>query len=165
MKLEKLTVLVIEDTSPMRELLRSVLEAIGVGNVYTASDGEQGLNILQNQSIDIVLVDWEMPNLSGVDFVRNVRRNSMISDRHLPIIMCSGYAARERILEARDAGITEYMIKPFRAEDIAKRLEAVIKRPRDFIESGDFAGPDRRRKKDAGYKGPLRRKEDKEDPF
>jgi DNA-binding NtrC family response regulator len=73
----------------------------------------------------------------------------------------TGYNSLERVKIARDAGVTEFLIKPFKATDVAKRIEHVINHPRDFVSTADFFGPDRRRKIDKNYNGPKRRKEDK----
>jgi DNA-binding response OmpR family regulator len=77
----------------------------------------------------------------------------------VPIIMMTGYSAQPRVIDARDQGVTEFLVKPFSASDLAKRIAYVINRPRDFVDSKKFFGPSRRRKRDE-YSGPERRKDD-----
>ncbi len=159
---EKLSVLVVEDTLPMLRLVEAVLETLGVGKIYCATGGEEGFRIFQSEAPDIVLVDWHMEPMHGPDLVREIRLNPSSRNRMVPIIMLTGYNAQPRITLARDIGVTEYLAKPFSAEDLARRVAYVINRPRDFIDnSPDFFGPDRRRIKHAAYKGPKKRKADK----
>jgi DNA-binding NtrC family response regulator len=75
--------------------------------------------------------------------------------------MVTGYSAMPRVAEARDTGATEFLVKPFSANDLAKRIAHVINKPRDFIDSNEYFGPDRRRRKADDYIGPLRREEDR----
>ena len=77
-----------------------------------------------------------------------------------PVILVTGYSALSRVAEARDAGVTEFLVKPFSANDLAKRIAYVINKPRDFIDCTGYFGPDRRRRKNPDYKGPFRREED-----
>ena len=79
----------------------------------------------------------------------------------VPIIMMTGYSAMPRVSEARDCGATEFLVKPFSANDMARRIAYVINKPRDFIETEDFFGPDRRRRKIDNYRGPRRRDDDR----
>jgi DNA-binding NtrC family response regulator len=81
----------------------------------------------------------------------------------VPIVLVTGYSALIRVAQARDAGVTEFMVKPFSANDMAKRIAYVINKPRDFVDAKDYFGPDRRRRKDPGYRGSMRRQDDKKD--
>lgn len=160
-KFEKLSVLVVEDTAPMRKLVISVLETLGVGKVFTAADGDEGFNLFCQQNPDIVIADWHMLPVSGIELVRQIRQHPGSPNKMVPIIMMTGYSAMPRVSEARDCGATEFLVKPFSANDMARRIAYVINKPRDFIETVDFFGPDRRRRKIEDYKGPQRRKDDK----
>lgn len=157
----KLSLLVVEDTVPMRKLIVSVLETLGAGLVYSADDGEKGFEIFKKQSPDIVIADWHMMPMTGIELTREIRKNPLSPNRLAPVILVTGYSALARVAQARDAGVTEFMVKPFSANDIAKRLAYVINKPRDFIECTDYFGPDRRRKKADDYGGPRRRGEDR----
>lgn len=157
---KKLSVLVVEDTAPMRELIVSVLETLGVGRITTASDGDRGFAAFCTNKPDIVIADWHMEPVNGIDLTLRIRKDTASPNRMVPVILVTGYSALIRVAHARDAGVTEFMVKPFSASDLAKRIAYVINKPRDFIDSADYFGPDRRRRKDPGYRGTLRRKED-----
>ena len=160
---KKLSVLVVEDTAPMRELIVSVLETLGIGRIYTAADGEKGFDTFCRKQPDIVIADWHMEPLNGIELTLKIRKDSQSPNRMVPVILVTGYSALIRVAQARDAGVTEFMVKPFSANDMAKRIAYVINKPRDFIESTDYFGPDRRRRRDPTYRGPMRRHDDKDD--
>ena len=147
LKLNKISILVIEDNLPMRKLVNAVLQSLGVTKIYFAGDGEQGYNEYKQHHPDIILTDWLMEPVNGTEFVRMVRTLPDSPNRVVPIIMMTGYNASARVLQARDEGVTEFLIKPFTAADLAKRIAYVINRPRDFIINAEsYSGPDRRRK-------------------
>ena len=157
-KFEKLSVLVVEDTIPMRKLVISVLDTLGIGRIFTANDGEAGFDIFRRENPDIVLTDWHMIPVNGLELVKLIRNSPQSPNRMVPIIMMTGYSAMPRVSNARDSGATEFLVKPFSAQDLAKRIAYVINKPRDFIDASDFFGPDRRRRIDEKYKGPDRRR-------
>lgn len=156
----KLRVLVVEDTMPMRNLFVEVLKSLEVRDIHVASNGEQAFEMFQKDNHDIILTDWVMEPMDGLELSKEVRTNSLSPNRTVPVILITGYSAWSRVEDARDVGVTEFLIKPFTAKDIARRIAYVITNPRDFIEAPGFFGPDRRRRKDASYSGPLRREED-----
>lgn len=159
-KFEKLSILVVEDTVPMQKLVTSVLETLGVGRVWTASDGQAGFEMFCNENPDIVITDWHMIPVSGIELVNQIRRSDMSPNKMVPVIMMTGYSALPRVAEARDEGTTEFLVKPFSANDLARRIAYVINKPRDFVDSEDFFGPDRRRRVVENYQGPRRRSTD-----
>lgn len=153
-----LSVLVVEDSASMRSLVGGILQTMGISNVSVASEGARGWDVFQRENSDIVICDWLMTHgMDGISFTRKIRRDPLSVQRTVPIIMMSGYGARKRVLEARDAGVTEFLAKPFTAEELIKRINYVIERPRDFVQCATFIGPDRRRRKDPEYQGPPRR--------
>ncbi|MFK7839576.1 MAG: response regulator [Bdellovibrionales bacterium] len=154
---ERLSVLIVEDTAPMRKLVTSVLETLGVGNISTASDGEEGYSKFAENNPDIVIIDWHMLPMSGIELVDKIRKDKSSPNKMVPIVMMTGYSALPRVAEARDTGATEFLVKPFSANDLARRIAYVINKPRDFIETADYFGPDRRRRVVPDYKGPKRR--------
>lgn len=160
-KFENLSVLVVEDTLPMRKIIHAVLMTLGVGNIYNADGGEEGFRSFVKHNQDIIITDWHMPKSSGLELIKMVRRSANSPNRFVPIIMMTGYSAFPRVSEARDTGVTEFLVKPFTADDLAKRVAHVINKPRDFIESKNYFGPDRRRRKDDDYQGTERRKRPK----
>lgn len=145
----------------MRELVCSVLDTLGVGRVYTAENGEQGFTVFCNKEPDIVITDWLMLPVSGIELVEKIRRDKQSPNKTAPIIMMTGFSAMPRVAQARDYGTTEFLVKPFSANDLATRVAYVINKPRDFIKSEKYFGPDRRRLKLDNYKGPFRRETDR----
>ena len=160
---QKLGILVVEDTEPMRNLMVSVLGTLGVGKVFTASNGALGFDLFCRENPDIVITDWHMEPVSGLELVEKIRGHSRSPNKTVPIIMMSGYSAFPRIFKARDTGVTEFLVKPFSASDLARRLAYVINKPRDFVQAPDYFGPDRRRRLDAEYAGEKKRAMDERD--
>ena len=157
---QRLSVLLVEDTPPMQKLVTSVLDTLGVGTVHKSLDGDSGYNLFKAENPDIVITDWHMEPTSGIDLVRRIRKERDSPNKMVPIIMMTGYSAMPRVAEARDNGTTEFLVKPFSANDLARRIAYVINKPRDFIETPDYFGPDRRRRITENYKGPFKRAED-----
>lgn len=158
MGLSALQILVIDDNPQMRAVVGAVLRAAGVGQVVYASDGRRGLDALQSHPIDVVYVDLEMPVMNGLQFIAAARALPPPL-RYVPIVMLTGHSFGPSVLEARDAGMSEFLAKPVTARSILLRLEQVIFRPRPFVVAPRYVGPDRRRRS-AGYAGPLRRRAD-----
>jgi CheY-like chemotaxis protein len=156
-RFNNLSVLVVEDTAPMRKLIISVLDTLDVGKIYEADSGEKGFEEFRRHSPDIVIADWHMAPVNGIQLTQEIRNNPMSTDRMTPVILVTGYSALGRVSEARDAGVTEFLVKPFSANDLAKRLAYVINKPRDFIDSRQYFGPDRRRRENPEFAGPDRR--------
>jgi len=149
--------MIVEDNPFMRNILKLLLRSYNVRDMKEANDGSQAFKELQGYKPDIILVDWEMQPLDGLDFARLVRTGEDSPDRFVPMIMVSGYSETTRIFEARDAGINEYLVKPISAQTLFSRIRAVIERPRPFIEIDSYFGPDRRRRQDENYRGEERR--------
>ncbi|MFN3700693.1 MAG: response regulator [Alphaproteobacteria bacterium] len=160
-KFDRLSVLIAEDTVPMSKLVTSVLETLGVGTIYVANDGEKAFDIFCRENPDILIADWHMVPLNGIELVKIIRQSPLSPNKMAPIIMMTGYSALPRVSEARDMGATEFLVKPFSANDLARRIAYVINKPRDFVETEDFFGPDRRRRIADNYNGPKRRYADK----
>ncbi len=160
--LSKISILVIEDMEPMRRLMVDILKSLGVGTVYSAAEGEKGYSMFAIKKPDIIITDWHMPEMDGLELLEKIRKDPKSPNRTIPIIMISGYCAPSRISKARDLGTTEFLVKPFSSDDLAKRLSHIINAPRDFIITSNFVGPDRRRKDDATFYGKTTRKKDTE---
>lgn len=156
----KLKVLVVEDIIPMRKLFVSVLKTLGVGSIEEAANGEEAFKKFSKNNHDIILSDWMMEPGDGLELTHKIRHSAESPNKMAPIILITGYSAWSRVESARDSGVTEFLIKPFTANDIAKRLAYVITSPRDFIEIPSFFGPDRRRRTDPTFNGPYQRLED-----
>lgn len=154
---DDIRVLVAEDNAFYAELLRLMLRAWGVRNLTVTDDGIGAFQKYKNGDFDIVLTDYAMEPISGIELLKLIRTSPESPDRAIPVIVVSGYTERERIEVARDAGATEIMAKPITPKDLAGRLESIIDRPRPFIETVDFFGPDRRRHVDINFSAAERR--------
>jgi len=158
--LQSLQILLVDDNPYMRAITSAVLQSAGVRKVREASDGAAGLETLREHAIDLAIVDFNMFPLDGVEFTRLVRNSPDSVNPFLPIIMMTGHSEKSRVYEARDAGVTEFVVKPITAKSILDRIQAVIYRPRPFVKTDGYFGPDRRRTSASNYKGPLRRSTD-----
>lgn len=162
--MHRISVLVVEDNQPMLDIAKSLLLTFGVGHVIGASDGEMGFKRFCEYNPDIVLADWMMKPMDGMSFTRMIRNNEHSPNPYVPVILMTGFSERRRVLQARDAGVTEFLVKPFNARDLYKRIAQVIERPRQFVRSENFFGPDRRRLRPGAeprqYPGPYRREND-----
>jgi CheY-like chemotaxis protein len=143
--LRSVRALVIDDSKCMRDLLKCVLENLGIGTVATAADGRAGFAELRSMTPDIVFVDWMMEGLDGIEFTKMVRASPESPNPYLPIIMVTGHTEAHRIRFARDLGITEFLAKPVSARSVYQRIYSVVEHPRPFIRSKTYFGPDRRR--------------------
>lgn len=155
-------ILIAEDDPDLSYLLRQVLLALGFRNLTVTMSGRAALDrALGNQQFDLILTDWEMKPMSGIEFVRNLRQLAAPANRYAPVIMLTGRTSREDVKRARDVGITEFLAKPFAASDLLKRIQSVVKNPRQFVIADQYSGPDRRRKTAAPPDGRKKRLEDR----
>jgi len=125
MTIDKQTVfLVVDDYEPMRKVTSSQLRSIGASSIMTANNGAEALRLLQNKRVDIVLSDWNMPVMTGLELLKAVRADKKFS--HLPFIMITAEAERYRIEEAIDAGVDDLLVKPYTAICLAERVEKAL---------------------------------------
>lgn len=155
-----LKILLIEDNQHMRSIVAAILKGSGIRNVREARDGAEGLDMLRQFPADIALVDFNMDPIDGVEFTKMLRNASDSSNPYLPVVMITGHSERSRVIQARDAGVNEFVVKPLTARALLGRLDSVIMRPRPFIRCKTYFGPDRRRTADQNYPGPFRRNTD-----
>lgn len=144
--LSGVSVLIVDDYPPMRSILKEVLRALGIRAIREANDGEQAIAKLQEEEPDLVLADYLMQPVDGVSLTNQIRSGEAGVDPFLPVIMVSGLTEMTQIMKARDAGITEFLAKPIAAKLLYYRIKAVIENPRAFVRTGEFFGPDRRRR-------------------
>lgn len=102
-----------------------------------------------------------MEPIDGMSLIKNIRTHPSSTNRTVPIILITGYSAASRVKQARDIGVTEFLVKPFTGGDLAKRIAHIINKPRDFVQTPKYFGPDRRRKKGDEYQGPQKRGSEK----
>ncbi|MDR7114758.1 response regulator [Caulobacter sp. BE254] len=155
--LRPLTVLIIDDSAPMREIIGTVLKSLGVRKILEASDGVEALKAVTEREVDIIFTDLMMQPVDGLAFIRWVRTSPASANPYTPIIMVTGHATRASLDEARMAGVTEFLAKPLTARGVLHRVNEVINNPRDFVRAGAYFGPCRRRKIDHDYVGQERR--------
>jgi DNA-binding response OmpR family regulator len=160
---DKLRFLVVEDNLHMRRILRALLLGFGSREIHEAENGMAGVEAFNKFTPDIVIIDWAMPQFDGLDFARMIRQPDTNASPFTPIIMLTAHSERRRVTAARDAGVTEFMVKPISAKGLHQRIVTVIANPRRFIRTKTYFGPDRRRNSALKYSGPERRKAGKLD--
>jgi CheY-like chemotaxis protein len=163
-----LKVLVVDDNQNVQKLIGDVLRAGGVGQVETADDGVHAREMIARWDPHIVFCDWSMPVMSGIELTRSIRQAAVRPDRRIPnpqvpVIVVTGHRSEADVRMARKAGVNEFVIKPFTPAALLSRIQLVLTRPRPFIISEDYIGPDRRRRVELSYSGPLRRTTDPEE--
>lgn len=119
-----LKLLVVDDFSSMRRMLRSLLRELGYADAEEAEDGVAALEKLHAGHFDLVITDWSMPNMTGIELLREIRRDSTL--RHLPVLMVTAEALPENIAEARNAGASGYICKPFTADMLRTALVQIL---------------------------------------
>jgi len=143
--IQALCVVVVDDNQYMRKMVRNLLVNCGIKEIYEAADGIAALDTIRTVGPDVVLLDWEMPLLSGAELVRIVRSPGVFPMPDVPIIMLSGHGERWRIVEAMKLGVNEYLIKPVSAKAIYDRLVSIFAQPRPAVQLGDYYGPEPRK--------------------
>lgn len=116
--------LVVDDFSTMRRIVRNLLKELGFTNVDEAEDGVSALQKLRSESFDFVISDWNMPNMTGIELLRQVRADAAL--RHLPLLMITAEAKKENIVEAAQAGASGYIVKPFTAATLDEKLNKIF---------------------------------------
>lgn len=154
--------LIVDDSAKMRFLLTNMLNSLGAELIHEISDGADAIEFLRYNHVDIVLTDWMMTPVDGIEFTRHVRTAPDSQFQMVPIIMISGHTEARHVAQARNAGVTEFLAKPVSALALYKRIEEVILRPRQFVRAKTYTGPDRHRHSDDTYNGPRRRDNDKD---
>jgi CheY-like chemotaxis protein len=149
--------MVVDDNVHMVNIVKTILRGFGAVHLFEARDATEAFHNLRHDSIDIVIVDYQMEVLDGVEFVKLVRNSSDSPNRYVPIIMLTAHSERSRVMAARDAGVNEFCCKPVTALELHRKVVAIVDHPRPFIKCPSYFGPDRRRHQDEKYKGPERR--------
>lgn len=149
----------IEDSPFAMELTAQALLGFGIKLRHACSNAADAIKILQNHPVDLILVDCEMPGMSGYEFVRWLRRSGLDPNAYAPVIMTAAHVRRSKVTEARDCGANFLITKPFSAGVLLERIVWVARDSRPFLEVGDYFGPDRRFKTDP-WPGPERRAEE-----
>ena len=144
-QIQALTILVVDDNQYMRKTIRNLLVNCGIKDIYEANDGIAALDAIRSIAPDVVILDWEMPLLSGAELVRIIRSPGVFPMPDVPIIMLSGHGERWRVVEAVRLGVHEYLVKPVSAKAIYDRLISIVMQPRPVVQLGDYYGPEPRK--------------------
>ncbi|MDB5447443.1 MAG: chemotaxis receiver domain protein CheYIII [Phenylobacterium sp.] len=159
MDLKALRILVVDDNRHAAEIVKSILGSLGAQDVRQATTAHQAFETLQREMFDMTIVDQNLgKGDEGIHLVRRIRNDPQSPSPYMPILMLTGYTEHRRVTAARDAGVSEFLSKPFTVAGLLRRIDALIQNPRPFVRSGDYFGPDRRRRADPKYTGPDRRK-------
>lgn len=119
-------ILIVDDFSTMRRIIKNLLRDLGFSNTHEADDGVTALPMLRNGDFDFLVTDWNMPGMNGIDLLREVRKDSKLSA--LPILMVTAEAKRDQIIEAAQAGVNGYVVKPFTAQVLKEKIEKIFER-------------------------------------
>jgi two-component system, chemotaxis family, chemotaxis protein CheY len=138
-------VLIVDDEHAMRRVTRSLLQAIGVKHIREACDGRTGLEAVCAWGPDAVVLDWKMPDLTGLEFVRQVRSPKEFPYPDVPIIMLTAFGERWRVKEAVDIGVNEFLLKPVLSKALQARLISILTRPRRMVKKGQCYIPEPRK--------------------
>ena len=139
--IQQLTVLVVDDSQFMRNVIRGLLGTIGVKKIHEAADGIAALEMIREIQPDVILLDWEMPLLNGPELVRIVRSPGVFPMPDIPIIMMSGNVERRRVFAAAKLGVNEFLCKPMSAKALKERLISILLKPRESVRLGEYYGP------------------------
>ena len=117
-------ILVVDDMATMRRIIKGLLEQLGFKNIDEAEDGKVALQKLKTGNYDFVITDWNMPNMTGLELVQEIRKDPDL--KHLPVLMVTAEAKKENVLLAIKAGVNNYIVKPFTAEVLKEKIEKIF---------------------------------------
>jgi two-component system chemotaxis response regulator CheY len=115
-------VMLVDDSRTIRNIQKNVLSQLGHTDILEAGDGLEALKLLETDTPDLMLVDWNMPNMDGITLVRKVRE----TNKKTPIIMCTTEAQKDRVIEAIKAGVNNYVVKPFNVESLSEKIDQTM---------------------------------------
>jgi len=123
---KNMRILVVDDFATMRRIIRNLLRDLGFNNTLEADDGTTALPMLQNGQFDLLITDWNMPGMQGIDLLQAVRADPRL--RSLPVLMVTAEAKRDQIVLAAQAGVNGYIVKPFTAQTLKEKIEKIFER-------------------------------------
>ena len=118
-------VLIVDDFATMRRILKNILKQLGFKNLVEADDGTSAWEVLESQDIDLIISDWNMPKMTGLELLKKVRADSKY--KTAPFLMVTAEAQKQNVIEAVQAGVSNYVVKPFTAEAISDKLKKILK--------------------------------------
>jgi len=119
-------ILIVDDFSTMRRIVKNLLRDLGFTNTQEADDGSSALPILKANDFDFLVTDWNMPGMTGIELLKSVRADAKL--KNLPVLMVTAEAKREQIIEAAQAGVNGYVVKPFTAQALKEKIEKIFER-------------------------------------
>ncbi|HET6514303.1 MAG TPA: chemotaxis response regulator CheY [Thermodesulfovibrionales bacterium] len=122
----KMKILVIDDFSTMRRIVKNILKQLGYENIEEAEDGLQAYTKLKNDAFGFVVSDWNMPNMDGLELLKKVRSDPEL--KALPVLMVTAEAEKEKVVEAIKAGVNNYIVKPFTAEVLKEKMDKIFEK-------------------------------------
>lgn len=158
-KLKDIRILLADSDSNLGIVLTNVLQRMGFKHIQFVRDGASAIKALQEERKDILITEWQMQSVDGIELTNFIRNSDDPAIRLLPIIMLTARAEKQDVEAARDAGITEFVVKPYNSRTIFQRIQQVIDNPRGFLIAPQYTGPDRRRRDADAIGGPERRKQ------
>lgn len=117
-------VLIVDDFATMRRIVRNILKQIGFSNIVEAEDGKSALKMLQNDKFDLIMCDWNMPEMPGIELLTRIRSDEQL--KNIPFVMVTAEAQKNNILDAVKAGVSSYIVKPFTAETVDQKLKKLF---------------------------------------
>lgn len=123
---KNMKILIVDDFSTMRRIIKNLLKDLGFTNTHEADDGSTALPMLKTSDFDFLITDWNMPGMTGIDLLRAVRSDDALS--HMPVLMVTAEAKREQIVAAAQAGVNGYVVKPFTAQALKEKIEKIFER-------------------------------------
>lgn len=123
---KNMKILIVDDFSTMRRIIKNLLRDLGFTNTQEADDGQTALPLLKNGDFDFLVTDWNMPGMTGIELLRQVRADERLSS--LPVLMVTAEAKREQIVEAAQCGVNGYVVKPFTAAALKEKIEKIFER-------------------------------------
>lgn len=123
---KNMKILIVDDFSTMRRIIKNLLRDLGFNNTHEADDGTTALPMLKNGDFEFVVTDWNMPGMQGIDLLKAIRADEKLN--HLPVLMVTAEAKREQIIEAAQAGVNGYIVKPFTAATLKEKLDKIFER-------------------------------------
>ena len=121
---QNMKILVVDDFSTMRRIVRNILRQLGYNNILEADDGSSALEQLKQDKVDFIITDWNMPNMSGLDLLKAIRADSNLKD--IPVLLVTAEALKENVVAAVQAGVNGYIVKPFTAETLKEKIDSIF---------------------------------------
>ncbi len=122
---QNMKILTVDDFSTMRRIIRNMLRQLGYTNIVEAEDGVEALSLLQREKVDFVISDWNMPNMSGLGLLKAIRADDNL--KPIPVLLVTAEALKENVVEAVKSGVNNYVVKPFTAETLKEKIDAIFK--------------------------------------